>query len=80
MVSRLKSFTSTSVPLCALSGFAVISSLLPRSGCPRLGKALGHPDGASGGEGSIATVDGESGTFCEKCKAAWEAWVKDADK
>ena len=37
-------------PLCALCDFAVISSLLPRIGYPGLGKALGNPEGASGGE------------------------------
>ena len=34
----------------------------------------------SDGEGSIATVDGESGNFCEICKAVWESWVKDRVK
>jgi len=29
-------------------------------------------------ESSIATVDGESGKFCEKCKSAWEAWLREA--
>ena len=29
-------------------------------------------------ESSIATVDGESGKFCEKCKSAWETWLREA--
>ena len=31
-------------------------------------------------ESSIATVDGESGKFCEKCKSGWEAWLREIGK
>ena len=40
--------------------------------CPRDGCVMHDA------ESSIATVDGESGKFCESCVAGWERWLREA--
>lgn len=42
--------------------------------CPREGCVMHDA------ESSIATVDGESGKFCESCQAGWERWLREAGK